>query len=62
MFSMSIQSDRESVSNTHKNEADFLSDSATMFILSMVMTSVLVMPAIIASTQATAIWRLLKKW
>ena len=57
---MSIQPYKESAPKTH--EIDFLSSSATMFVLSMVVASVLVMPAIIAATQASAMWRSLKKW
>ena len=60
MFSMSTQPDEESVLNTR--ETDFLSDAATMFVLSMVMASVLVAPAVIATAQASEVWRLLKKW
>ena len=52
---MSIQSHEENVPNTP--EIDFLSDSATMFVLSMVMASVLVIPAILAATQASSMWR-----
>ena len=55
-----IQPDKESVLKVH--ETDFLSDTATMFVLSMVMASVLVVPTIIVATQATAMWRLCKKW
>ncbi len=57
---MSTQPDKESVLKAH--ETDFLSDTATMFVLSMVMASVLVMPTIIAATHASAMWRLFKKW
>ncbi|MCL2875650.1 MAG: hypothetical protein FWF12_05050 [Betaproteobacteria bacterium] len=40
---------------------DILSDTYTMFVLSMIMASVLAIPVIIGVTQAAAMWRLIKK-
>ncbi|MCL2591226.1 MAG: hypothetical protein FWD67_10230 [Betaproteobacteria bacterium] len=38
-----------------------LSDTYTMFVLSMIMASIMAMPAIIGATQTAAVWRLWKK-
>jgi len=60
---MSIQPYEESVPGTPGivPEIDFLRNSATMFVLSMIMASVLVAPVILATTQASTMWRLFKK-
>lgn len=42
-------------------EFDPLDSMFTMFVLSMVTASVVAIPVIIAATQTTAVWRLLRK-
>jgi hypothetical protein len=65
LFSMSTQQREESAPDApdvpDTPGIDFLSNSATMFVLSMVMASVLVVPTIIAATQASTVWRQFKK-
>jgi len=62
MNSYSPETDEESDSfSLHVKETDTMSDTYTMFVLSMIMASVLAIPVIIGTTQAAAMWRLLKK-
>jgi len=42
-------------------QTDSLSNTYTMFVLSMIMASVFTIPVIIGATQMTAMWRLMKK-
>jgi type III secretory pathway component EscT len=64
MFSTSFDehvTGEESVLNFYKTDDDTLSDTFTMFVLSMVMASIMAVPVIIGTTQAAMMWRLLKK-
>lgn len=47
--------------NVCEADTDILSDVFTMFVLSLVMASVLAIPAVIGTTQAATMWRMLKK-
>jgi hypothetical protein len=50
---------KEITLNTQSN--DFLSEAFTMYIFSMLMASILVVPTIIGTAHTTAMWRLLDK-